>query len=242
MCDHLLLVLVGILLIMGNAERIHVVISRYQERVDDLDWLTKWPHTIYNRGDLYDSNLTTVISLENVGRESFIYLSHIVKNYHQLAEINVFSQVTQSIPRYTTESFRKDVEGLAKGTKSFHPENDGFAFCIPLCKSSLDRKQMTELEKRFGREESQILKTGYKDYLNFTSPNPRFSATGCFFVTREVILRNSQQYYINLARLVGSESNPVAGHFLERAWPEVFHSGCSSQKRFNCLLDLNKTC
>ena len=109
-----------------NRTDIMIIISRFEEGVDHLSWLKDYPHIIYNRGPAIvppDSNasdaslhsLRTVDVLDNVGRESFIYLSHIVHRYHKLHEINIFSQAEQrvpTVPSYDDNCFKKDVEDL----------------------------------------------------------------------------------------------------------------------------------
>ena len=79
-----------------------VVIARHREGVSHLQWLRDYPHVIYNRGgdrafkeEGYWLPLKHVHFERNVGRESFIYLSHIIDNYDRLANITVFSQVKQ---------------------------------------------------------------------------------------------------------------------------------------------------
>lgn len=109
-----------------NRTDIMIIISRFEEGVDHLSWLKDYPHIIYNRGPAIvppDSNasdaslhsLRTVDVLDNVGRESFIYLSHIVHRYNKLHEINIFSQAEQRVPTvpwYNDNFFKKDVEDL----------------------------------------------------------------------------------------------------------------------------------
>ena len=112
-----------------NRTDIMIIISRYEEGVDQLSWLKDYPHIIYNRGpsiippgsmdknasDASVHNLRTVDVLDNVGRESFIYLSHIVHRYHKLHDINIFSQAEQRVPPapwYNDSCFKKDVEDL----------------------------------------------------------------------------------------------------------------------------------
>ena len=70
-----------------------LIISRYNE---DLGWLKEFKDfkiIVYNKGDKLSENLFyEVIDLENTGRESHTWLHHIVKNYNQLDEINIFLQ------------------------------------------------------------------------------------------------------------------------------------------------------
>ena len=70
-----------------------LIIARYNE---DLEWLKKYKDfkiTVYNKGEsLSDNKFFKVINLENKGRESHTWLYHIVNNYYNLNEINIFLQ------------------------------------------------------------------------------------------------------------------------------------------------------
>jgi len=76
---------------------ISLIVAAYRE---DLYWINKIYHPVivYNKNDKSDRsaipNNTTVIELENYGRESQTYLYHIVKNYNKLSDINIFCQGT----------------------------------------------------------------------------------------------------------------------------------------------------
>ena len=70
-----------------------LIIARYNE---DLEWLKGYSDfkiIVYNKGERISSNtFFNVINLENKGRESHTWLYHIVNNYYDLNEINVFLQ------------------------------------------------------------------------------------------------------------------------------------------------------
>ena len=75
--------------------RISIIISRYNE---NLKWTLEYPYNkykyiVYNKGnnDFFEKkNVINVINLPNVGRESHTYLYHIITNYDNLKDINVF--------------------------------------------------------------------------------------------------------------------------------------------------------
>ena len=62
-----------------------IVVARYEENIDWLTLIEGFEFKVYNKKS--GENL-----LENVGRESHTYLSHIVKNYENLADFTVFLQ------------------------------------------------------------------------------------------------------------------------------------------------------
>ena len=69
--------------------------SRFNE---NLNWINtspfdKYNFIVYNKGknsDFDHSHISRTISYPNVGRESHTYLQHIIDNYDNLADINVF--------------------------------------------------------------------------------------------------------------------------------------------------------
>jgi hypothetical protein len=204
---------------------IQVVIARYNENVNHLRWLSTLPHVIYNRGPeiSHGLGLQVVQRYENVGRESFLYLDHILHNYDMLADLTVFSQAmhrTSDVFNFTNDHFEYTVKGLRNDTTRLHPLSDGFAYLLPICYN------FDFGVKSWGFRRDNF----FKRLLHFEVAFPRFGPTGCFAVERETILRNSKEYYAQLIRSINSENNPRVGHFIERAWPEVFHSNCSSSK------------
>ena len=70
-----------------------IIISRYNE---DLSWLDKYKEfnlIIYNKGlNNIRNKFNNLIKLPNVGRESHSWLFHIIKNYNNLSDVNIFLQ------------------------------------------------------------------------------------------------------------------------------------------------------
>jgi hypothetical protein len=216
-----------------------IIIARYKEETSHLHWLTNYNHVIYNRGErINNSSLNIIQQYENVGRESFIYLQHIIKHYHRLPQLLVFSQAAQrsiEVFNYTNINFQETVQKIANKEIILNSNNDGFAYIIPRC-----------FDFSFGVKSWKFEKDNY--FINlygFEAFNPRFSPTGCFLVTRDAILRNSKEYYIKLIKTLNYENSPRIGHFFERSWSYVFHSNCSNDlQKFYCHLGniVNDTC
>ena len=195
----------------------------------------KYPHYIYNRGiDDFPSEYNVIIELSNVGREGFIYLKHIYNHYYNLSDITIFGQYDHMM-NYECPVVKEIMNGL-----HLTLENDGFAFVGEGC------MDMTYHEFVFGYEdygtEIQIAYDHIQQILGSKHlvKDPRFVPTGFFAVTKEGIHRNSRNFYRDLARKLGANNNPFEGHFLERAWPEVFLSSCSKGAEFKCILHLQK--
>ena len=212
--------------------QLQVVITRFNEDVSHLAWLSDFHHIIYNRGDELSpststQNLNIITQYENVGRESFVYINHILHNYHRLADITVFSQTAHdkvAALNYTDADFQATVRGFHNKSLRFTQKNDGFVFLVPVC-----------FNWQYGVKDWRFERDNYfKNLYQFEVPAPRFGPTGAFAITRELILRNPKSYYVSLVRTLGSENNPRIGHFMERTWPELFHSHCSAYEEYHC--------
>lgn len=200
------------------------MIARYNEPIGHLDWLASVPHVIYNRGsELHDHRLNVVQHYENVGRESFLYLNYILHHYNNLSELTVFSQAVHresEVYNFTNTHFKDTIQGLSNDSVRLHEQSDGFAYLLPVCYNF-----------EFGVKSWGFRKDNFfRKLLHFEVTFPRFGPTGCFAVSRATIRRNSKDYYTQLIRSINTENNPRVGHFIERAWPEVFHSNCSASK------------
>lgn len=212
------------------------VISRFQESLQDLCFLTSSKHIVYNRGDVSALMSTCGFHseerLENVGREAFLYLSHIVRHYNNLSPVTVFLQGDAT-------TIRKDLSVLFEaGQITIPPENDGFAYLKSMCYSSRLPRDLDALEKHYGSPDvKQLLLNGHQALLNVNITNPRFAPNGYFLVTKEAILRRPRVFYIHLARQLGVQNDPPIGHFFERSWAEVFLSTCGMDPdKFSCTL------
>jgi hypothetical protein len=69
-------------------DRVKLIIARYRE---DIAWVSNlgYDYVVYNKGG---DTLKNSIVLGNIGREAHTYLSHIVREYDNLAYMNIFLQ------------------------------------------------------------------------------------------------------------------------------------------------------
>eukprot|EP01032_Pedospumella_encystans_P007546 gene7546-9043_t len=221
-----------------------IVVARYQENLSPLNWIKLYPHLVYNRGsDTVD--FTSTAMRVNTGRESYIYLHHIIKHYNELSNVTIFLQADASNNPggVHSPSVRANVEALASGKKFLPAASDGFAFlsvennCESKLMSSLIKRQFELIDKLLHTHNAeQMLTTSYATVLNYTVPNPRFAPQGLFAVTRQAVHNNPVEYYESILQHLSHEVSPLFGHFMERAWPEVFHTKCSADPvQFYCL-------
>lgn len=221
-----------------------IVVARYRENLSPLSWIKAYPHLVYNRG-LDTVDFTSTAMSINTGRESYIYLHHIIKHYHELSNVTIFLQADASNNPggVHSPSVRSNVEGLASGRMTLPAESDGFAFlsveknCESKLMSSLIKRHFELIDQLLHTHNAeQMLTSSYATVLNYTVPNPRFAPQGLFAVTRQAVHNNPIEYYESILKLLSHEVSPLFGHFMERAWPEVFHTKCSADPvKFFCL-------
>lgn len=201
-----------------------IIVARYNE---DINWLKDEMSNciIYNKGDKL--NIENEIMLKNVGRESDTYLYYIITNYDNLPDILVFTQARISD----------------------HVGDDDVNYLLKLKNDALHKKKSQDFiihyqtdynccwDKEWNLRDGQYyLSESYKDNKkilfidwfkeNIISdyPNPNYIYSKALFaVKKELILKNSIEYYKKLILEVNHHSNPVEAHFFERSWYYIFH-------------------
>eukprot|EP00600_Ochromonadales_sp_CCMP1393_P006115 CAMPEP_0174954494 /NCGR_PEP_ID=MMETSP0004_2-20121128/454_1 /TAXON_ID=420556 /ORGANISM="Ochromonas sp., Strain CCMP1393" /LENGTH=287 /DNA_ID=CAMNT_0016202311 /DNA_START=439 /DNA_END=1302 /DNA_ORIENTATION=- len=113
-----------------------MVVPRYLEMESRLLWMAKFNHTIYNRGrpiSKHSEHGLNIVSMDNnVGRESYVFLHHIIENYDHLENVLVFCQAHE-------QALENQMHDLVYAKKDFQLFEDGskaFAFirsdCLPI--------------------------------------------------------------------------------------------------------------
>ena len=202
-----------------------LIIARYDE---DIEWVKKYNDfkiTIYNKGNkLEDEPFYKIINLENKGRESQTWLYHIVKNYYQLDEINVFLQ--GKIDDLDCMAFSNPNDYLEKINKyGFAASRYGL-----LGPFHWDWNVNIEKDIRYKRqwENNEISRSsiGFRNFSKKLFPDiPLFVATsygGCFAVKKDMILLQSIGFYEELLDILSKNKNPIEGHYMERLWCYIF--------------------
>lgn len=223
-----------------NKTDIMFVISRFNEPMEHLCYLKHYRHVVYNRGDaatLNQCGFRVSERTENVGRESYVYLSHIIDHYDKLPPALVCLQADNEFLKKDMDSF------FSSGKLTIREENDGFAFLLPTCTSSRLQSHIFQITKKYGPDAKDLMLHGHEKLLNVNIANPRYAGFGYFIVTREAILRRPKSFYIQLARRIGDRNDAYEGHFYERAWSEIFLSKCAMDpNKYYCSLVPNLPC
>jgi len=220
-------------------KKIQIVVARYNE---DTTWLLPYKDivTIYNKGnhDIQLNNFNT-IRLQNIGRESHTYLTHIINNYDNLSEKTLFVQgkisdhkILNIMDYFKTNHFIGVLDELD----------------INLLKTNIDHIKKWKKEYLNGTIKKCIL-TPYVwitqiigiDLNNIDKTNVVWGAN--FSISKELILSKPKIFYENIIRYIG-HINPEEGHYLERSWYMIFNYNYIEKDligyMFNDNIDIDK--
>ena len=202
-----------------------LIIARYNE---NLDWLTKYNDfkiLVYNKGEELDQNYKfKVLKLENLGRESHTWLTHIVNNYNNLNDINIFLQGKIDDLNCMVHTNPNDyLDNLEKYGFSV----SRFGLLSPFhWKWNVGVEKDQRYKKQWLNYEISRSKIGFRNFSKKIFPSiPLIVATsygGCFAVKKETILQHNIFFYKNLLDILSKHKNPIEGHYMERLWCYLF--------------------
>lgn len=219
---------------------VNIIVSRYNE---ELNWTTKdtynkYKYIVYNKGtnEYFDKkNVSKIVNVPNVGRESHTYLYHIVNNYDNLADINVFlpgsidtnhkvfkknkfaKKLLTNIEKYNNAVFLSF--GNIKNN-SITKEFRNFKVDVYSSTTTINLKQNAEYTIR--KSEHRPFQTWFRHNIGLVKV-PYVIHYGIFSVNKNDILQKPKSYYEKLLKLVSDHSNPEDGHYFEKSWGAVFY-------------------
>jgi hypothetical protein len=219
---------------------VELVISRYTE---NLNWLQQEPfcnyyHTIYNKGldSKFNVNFKTlsVISLNNIGRESHTYLKHITLRYNNLPKLTIF------LPGSLNENLNKmekakQILKLYEEHKHVNSTMIGVYYNLGLENELSDFKidyWCSKSKREIYSNENSIIKNcpirpfGIWHKHVFGNIKPHIVPYGgVFSVSKNDITQHKIKRYETLLKILENtkSSNPEEGHYFERSWESVFY-------------------
>ncbi len=202
-----------------------IIISRYNE---NLNWLDKYKDLnliIYNKGlNNIRNEFKNLNDLPNIGRESHTWLFHIIKNYNNLSDVNIFLQ--GRIDDLGCMAFKSPIKYI-KDTKKYGFSVKRFGLLGPMhWKDYLGIEKDQRYKKDWFNGNIGIKSKGFRKFSKKYFPKiPILVPTsygGCFGVSRERIRQYELNFYKKLIKEVEYHSNPIEGHFLERLWCYMF--------------------
>jgi hypothetical protein len=215
---------------------IQVVIARYKEDLqflkdgefDDFDVI------IYNKGPpIVDPELKKykIVNLPNIGKIDHTILYHIVENYNDLHDTTIFipgSYVGHSDKENRVNGIMNVLNDNADTNSALLPISvggpvgevlhdfhmDSWETSSAMNKDpSVDNEMMLSPIRPFGKWYKHIFGDKKVNFLSYY---------GIFAVSREEILNNPREKYMEIIQFVDSHPNPEAGHYTERSWTSLF--------------------
>ena len=215
-------------------QSVKIIVSRYNEK---LSWTKKGPYnkykyTIYNKGineDFEQKNVSQVIKLPNVGRESHTYLYHIVNNYDNLANVTIFlpgSCMDAHKKEKTLQTIQKTKEtknsvflvsyynkGVLNTLYDFIIDNYVVANSKNYELNKSDKLKQCSI-RPFGKWYETVFPNININHVNYQS---------IFSVSREHILNRSKESYQEILNYVNTYKNEESAHYIERTFLAIFY-------------------
>ena len=218
-----------------------LIIARYNENIEWLKRYKDFKIIVYNKGETLSEDYNfEVIGLENVGRESHTWLHHIVKNYNNLNEINIFLQ--GEIDDLNCMAY-KDPNNYLKKIDKYGFSVSRYGLLGPFHWDwNVGILSDARYKKQWLNGEISGSELGFRNFAKKTLPNiPFFVATsygGCFAVKKETILQHDLIFYKKLLNILSKSKNPIEGHYMERLWCYIF---TRNKPLFDSCLDVIHT-
>lgn len=218
--------------------RVQVVVARYAE---PLGWLAHLPFRdvlVYDKNDAGDGGHggppphARVQRLPNVGRCDHTYLHHICSRYDDLADVTVFVPGSCPTSKSKWNKLEFVVQRVCRRGDSAFPVDEVFRepVHVALAGFEIDRYRATDGANAASNPEARLQLCPHRPFRAFygamfgDAPDVREVAyQGVFAVSREHVHQRPLEEYEQLRALVGSHSNPEAGHYIERSWLAIFH-------------------
>tara|TARA_B100000242_G_C42998756_1_gene463950 strand:- start:26 stop:730 length:705 start_codon:yes stop_codon:yes gene_type:complete len=202
-----------------------IIVARFNE---DISWLKPYKDfnlMIYNKGsDLPNPINKNIIKIKNVGRESHTWLFHIVNNYNNLDDINIFLQGRID-----------DLGCMAyKNPYQYLKQIDKYGFAVSRYgilgpyhwKWHVGIDKDIRYKKKWENESISRSNIGFRSFAKKLFPEiPWIIATsygGCFAVKKELIRSYNLSFYKSLLDILSSHKDPIEGHYMERLWCYMF--------------------
>ena len=207
--------------------KVDLIVARYNE---DLEWINKVSHLftrifIYNKGDnkiennldmFNDKNKIIYENLKNVGREGHTYLYHIIKNYDNLGDDNIFTQAEPfdhlvKKEYVSVDFFKQVIEKYLESDLEFK----GFGGKHYVWYVGINGEKKQNLVRKL---HSELFENKFNE-------NYKFNNGGIFGVNKDTIRNRSKDFFkhiINFSNF-STHINPLIGFGVERMWVLFFN-------------------
>lgn len=214
-------------------KNIDIIVSRYNE---DLSWMNEEPfnrfnYIIYNKGineNFEKKYALKTINLPNVGKCDHTYLYHIVNNFNNLSNVNVFFPGSLN-NEYKKNNAKKILYEILNRRKAVFLGTYTNDLRINFKNFTLDSYLSGDLSNRNLNPEEILLPAIIRPFgkwflFHFGNIKVNYWCIhGIFSVSKKDITKHNIIRYQQLLDAVGRHSNPEVGHYIERSWAALFH-------------------
>lgn len=237
--SSLLILLVAVFLYFRNqmdgfqtTPTLVLVVARYNE---DISWIKNIPEDIYSGIYIYNKGPDTefdlpksnVIKLQNLGRDAHTYLTHVVNNYNNLADVTFFMPGSAGHRDDKKHQLSKITDYLKNNKTSAIICNTNKEHIMVERAFFIDEYEITHGENRKLNSEKRLTPSEDRPLGNwFEKRFPGESISGISYacmlaVSREDIQKRPFEFYNKLLGEL-NDVNPEVVHYLERVWANVF--------------------
>lgn len=216
----------------GYENNITIVIARYNE---NLEWTKNEPFNKYNMicynsgedNNFYKPTNMKIIKINNIGKEVYAYLYHIIYFYDNLSSITIFLPGSTNHPRKINKAKQQiyEIEKHNKtvfiGEKFNNIQNELYDF-------NLDTYCSTDSNNLLKNESCELYPSTIKPfglwYEHFFGGiiTTHFNGCGILGIEKKHIIQKPKGYYQNLINELKNPNDEVA-HYFERSWEAIFH-------------------
>lgn len=210
--------------------KIDLIVARYNE---DLNWLNDISYLftrifIYNKGkeqinleNFIEKNKIIYEDIKNVGREGQTYLYHIIKNYNDLGNKNIFTQA-EPFDHIIKNKYASVDDYKLKIEKYLNSDNNFVGF------GAKNYRWISGI----GSKKQKLLRELHFDlFQNNFNEEYKFQNGGLFGVSKSSIMNRSLEFYkyiINFSNF-NTHINPLVGFSVERMWILFFNKNYISK-------------
>lgn len=217
-------------------DNVKVIIAKYTENIDWIDALD-YDYVVYDKSNM---PVATARPLVNIGREAHTYFTHILKEYDQLAAMNIFLQGDpfdhiDDRGRATVETLKNQLVDIVDRAIPFK----GLAWFKLKCDRLGHPHDLRKPENEgrwsgWGRD----IPVGeiFERLFSVTMPKQIIARapTGNFCVTGDRIRTRPKDFYEFCLRMI--EQDPLdennTGHAIERLWQHIFNGNMAWNRDF----------
>lgn len=216
----------------GYEHNITIVISRYNE---NLEWIkmkpfNKYPIICYNSGEdnnFYKQKNMKIIKINNIGKEVYSYLYHIIHFYDNLSNITIFLPGSTNHPRKINKAkqqiyeIEKNNKTVFIGTKMNNIQKDLYDFNIDTYCSSDSNNLLKNAECELYPSTIKPFGLWYKFFFGEIITT-HFNTCGILGIEKKHIIQKPKEYYQKLLNELNHPNDEVA-HYFERSWEAIFY-------------------